>query len=56
VSYIVDDQGKLDNFAIEPKVYVADYPTPGEQRRYALQGAVAVAFVGLLFFITFAVS
>jgi hypothetical protein len=56
VSYIVDDQGKLDNFAIEPKVYVADYPTPTEQRRYALQGALAVAFVSALFFITFAIS
>jgi hypothetical protein len=56
VRYIIDEQGKLDNFAIEPQVYVAEYPTPAEQRRYALQGAIAVVFVSALIFISFAIS
>jgi hypothetical protein len=54
--YTVDETGVMNNYAVEPTVYFAEYPSPDQQRRYALQGAVAVAFVALTVLASFAVS
>ena len=35
-----DNEGLLNNFAREPKVYYAQYPTPAEQRRYIIMGVL----------------
>jgi hypothetical protein len=47
---IVDDQGKLNNFAIEPKVYVQENPRTGfTAYAEALNGRLAmIGFVSLL--------
>lgn len=52
----VDDEGRINNFATEPKVYKATYPSPVQQRKYVLWGAAALVLVSILVFISFAVS
>ena len=46
--YTTDDRGILNNYAVEPAVYTAQYPTEDEQRRYLFQGAAAILFVSFL--------
>jgi hypothetical protein len=55
-SYTVDDEGLLNNYAIEPEVYPAAYPSPPQQRKYILMGAGAALFVGVLILISFSIS
>lgn len=46
----VDREGLTNNYAVEPNMYFAAFPTPNQARRYAYQGIAAVALVvGLLF-------
>ncbi|HSM80204.1 MAG TPA: ssl1498 family light-harvesting-like protein [Nodosilinea sp.] len=52
----VDDEGLINNFATEPKVYPATYPSPSKQRQYVVWGAAALAFVALLLFVAKSVS
>lgn len=54
--YTVNEEGLLNNYAIEPAVTYAEYPTVYEQKRYALQGAIALLFVTLTVLTAFAVS
>lgn len=42
---ITDENGVMNNFAKEPKMYYAEAPSSQEQRRYALWGAVATIVV-----------
>ncbi len=51
-----DETGLLNNFAAEPKMYLAAPPAPEQKRRYWLQGGLAVLLVGALAAITLAVS
>jgi hypothetical protein len=50
------DNGTLNNYAVEPQVTYAEYPAVYEQRRYAIQGAIAALFVTALILTTLAVS
>lgn len=53
----VNEDGVLNNYAPATRVYYAEYPTVvWEQQRYALQGAVAAPFVGLLILTSLAIS
>jgi hypothetical protein len=52
----VDDEGLINNFATEPKVYPATYPSPKQQRRYLFLGVGAIIFVALLVWVSFSVS
>lgn len=54
--YTTDDRGILNNYAAEPTVYYAEYPSEDQQQRYLFQGAVAVLFVSLLVLTAFGVS
>jgi hypothetical protein len=54
--YTIDEQGKLNNYAVEPTVYPAVYPDVEEQRRYFFQGAIATLFLTSVLFAAFAVS
>jgi hypothetical protein len=54
--YTTDDTGILNNYAAEPSIYFAEYPSPEQQQRYAFQGAVAVLFVALTLLTALAVS
>lgn len=51
-----DENGILNNYAPEATVYVAEFPSQEEQRRYALQGAIATLIVGLLILTSLSVS
>lgn len=51
-----DEKGIINNYATEPQLYYAEYPSPEQQRNYALQGALATLFVTALVLVSFAVS
>ncbi|WOD41223.1 photosystem II assembly protein Psb34 [Nodosilinea sp. E11] len=50
------DNGILNNYAVEPEVYFATYPSPEQQERYAKQAAFASLLVTGLFLVSLAVS
>ncbi len=50
------DNGTLNNYAVEPKMSYADYPSLDEQKRYFKQAAIATSLVSALVFISFVVS
>ncbi len=54
--YTRNEEGLLNNYATEPAVYFAEYPSIEQQQRYALQGAIAVLLVTLTMLTAFAVS
>ncbi len=43
--YTTNEEGILNNYATEPQMYYAQYPSPEQQRRYIFQGAIATLFV-----------
>jgi hypothetical protein len=51
-----DERGILNNFATEPQVYFAEYPSHDQQRQYMFQGGLAIVFVTTLLGIALAVS
>lgn len=52
----VNEDGVLNNYAPSTPIYYAEYPAVWEQQRYAVQGALATLFVGLLILTSLAVS
>lgn len=54
--YTTNSEGILNNYAAEPAMYFAEYPSPEQQQRYVLQGAVAFVFVALTILTTLVVS
>lgn len=54
--YKVDDEGIVNNYAIEPKMSEAEYPSPKQQQRYIFFGAAAILFIALAVWIAFGVS
>ncbi len=50
------DNGILNNYAVEPQPYYAEYPAPFQQRRYLIQGAIAALFITSLVMISAAIS
>ncbi|MBW4581082.1 MAG: ssl1498 family light-harvesting-like protein [Tildeniella nuda ZEHNDER 1965/U140] len=54
--YTVEEGGRLNNFAIEPKMYEAEPPNTNQKRNYIILGAGAVALIGGLLFVAVSVS
>ncbi len=52
----VNENGVLNNYATEPKMYYAEYPAIWEQRRYLIQGVFATLLVTTLVLVGFSVS
>ncbi len=50
------DNGILNNYATEPKMSYAEYPTVYEQKRYFKQAAIASILVSALILVSFVVS
>ncbi len=48
--------GLLNNYAVEPVMYYAEYPSPNQQRRYALQAGFATLLVTTLTLVALAAS
>jgi hypothetical protein len=44
--YTTEEGGRLNNFAVEPKVYEATPPSKAEQRNYIIMGVAAVILLG----------
>lgn len=40
-----DERGIINNFARDPVPSAAEYPTPAQQRRYWIMGAVSTVFM-----------
>jgi len=54
--YTVEDGGRLNNFAVEPKMYEAEPPTKSQKRNYIILGSVAAVLEVGVVAIAFAVS
>lgn len=54
--YTTEDGGRLNNFAIEPKIYQEEAPTQTQKRNYLVLSIAAAALVGGLIFVAYAVS
>lgn len=54
--YIKEEGGRLNNFAVEPKVYEAEPPSQQQKTQYFVMGGIALALVSGLIFVAFAVS
>jgi hypothetical protein len=54
--YTKDDDGRINNFAVEPKIYSAEPPTPQQQKTYVILGVVAAVLVTSLIVIATVVS
>lgn len=44
----VNEDGILNNYATEPQMYYAEYPSPEQQRRYAQLGGLAILLIGAI--------
>jgi hypothetical protein len=51
-----NESGVLNNYATEPQMYFATYPSPEQQGRYKVQGAIASLLVSALVLVSLAVS
>jgi hypothetical protein len=54
--YTVEDGGRLNNFAVEPKMYQAEPPTNTQKRNYIILGLGALLLVGGLIVVAVSVS
>ncbi|WP_017718500.1 photosystem II assembly protein Psb34 [Kamptonema formosum] len=54
--YTEEEGGRLNNFAVEPKMYKAEPPTKAQQRNYLVLGILAAVLVAGLFYVAFSVS
>ncbi|MGB3533382.1 MAG: ssl1498 family light-harvesting-like protein [Microcoleaceae cyanobacterium] len=54
--YVIDDEGIINNYATEPDMYMANYPSPEQQKRYVFLGAGATLLITITLLTTFAVS
>ncbi|BAY30767.1 hypothetical protein NIES2107_26150 [Nostoc carneum NIES-2107] len=52
----INEDGILNNYANEPQIYYADYPSNEEQRRYGFQAGVATLLVTALVLVACGVS
>ena len=51
-----NENGILNNYSVAPKMYYASYPDGLQQRRYLLQGLLAMTFVGSLLLTALVIS
>jgi hypothetical protein len=54
--YTTEEGGRLNNFAVEPKVYTAEPPSKAQMRNYIILGSLGIVLVGGLLFVAAAVS
>lgn len=54
--YTKEEDGKINNFAAEPKLYMAESPTNTQKRNYLILGAAAILLVGSLLVVAVSVS
>ena len=52
----VNENGVLNNYPKEPKVYFAEYPAIWEQRKYVVQGLFAASLIASVVLVAFFAS
>ena len=52
----IAETGRLNNYAVEPEMYFANYPSLYEQRRYWQQGGLALLLVSTVTLVAVLVS
>ncbi|BAY62816.1 hypothetical protein NIES22_28920 [Calothrix brevissima NIES-22] len=52
----INEDGVLNNYATEPQIYYAEYPSTEEQRSYSFQAGIASLLVSALVLLAFGVS
>ena len=50
------EHGILNNYATEPAVYFAEFPSPEQKQKYAFQAAIAFLFVAFTVLTALSVS
>jgi len=56
MSYINEENGILNNFAVEPKIYQAEPPSEKEQRNYLILGIGGALLVAVVIYVAFLAS
>lgn len=51
-----DERGILNNYAKEPTMYLAEYPSQAQQRGYLVQGVIGLLVIALTVFTAVVVS
>jgi hypothetical protein len=51
-----NEEGILNNYAKEPNLYYAEFPSKEQQSKYVFQGAIAILFVTSVVLIALGVS
>ena len=54
--YTEEEGGRLNNFAVEPKMYEAQPPSKAQQKNYLILGTLGAVLVAGLIFVAFSVS
>ncbi len=54
--YTVEDGGRLNNFAVEPKMYKAEPPSGNQKRNYIILGVLGMGLIGALVAVAVSVS
>lgn len=54
--YTTEDGGRLNNFAQEPKVYLAEPPSSTQKRNYLVGGVVGTLLLAGLMYVAFYAS
>ncbi len=54
--YTTEEGGRLNNFAVEPKVYTAEPPNTTEKRNFIILGVLAAILVSSLVAVAVGVS
>ncbi|NCJ06042.1 ssl1498 family light-harvesting-like protein [Synechococcales cyanobacterium C] len=54
--YTTEDGGRLNNFAVEPKMYQAEPPTAKQKRNYWIMGLAALFLILGLIVVAISVS
>jgi len=54
--YTTEEGGRLNNFAVEPKMYEAEPPTTNQKRNYLILGVIAALLVAGLIAVAASVS
>jgi hypothetical protein len=54
--YTTEDGGRLNNFAVEPKMYRAEPPTAAQKRNYIILGVLGFSLIAGLFIVAISVS
>jgi len=54
--YVEEEGGRLNNYAVTPKVYQAEPPTGNEKRNYIIMGVLSTVLLAGVVAVAFAAS